>query len=94
MEPSSLNLAQGLDADRRSQGTYAVDTNILVSVGKSAGRDVLDVSTDLAEAGMKIIDVLKLTRVVTGTVDESRIPKLREVPGVTSVDLDVELSAE
>lgn len=70
----------------------AMDTNILVSVAKLPERDLAKVSADLKQAGMNVVDVLKLTRVVTGSADQANIPKLRKVPGVTSVELDVEFT--
>ncbi|MEO0531717.1 MAG: hypothetical protein AAF266_14250 [Planctomycetota bacterium] len=70
-----------------------MDANILVSVAKHPKLDISDVSKKLSQAGMNIVDVLKLSRIVTGTVDEKKIPVLREVPGVASVDLDVEFTA-
>lgn len=71
----------------------AMDTNVLVSVVNHPTRGLEEVSSDLKRAGMRVVDVLTMSRIVTGSVDEEKIPMLRKVPDVASVELDTEFSA-
>jgi len=68
--------------------------NILVSVDADA-HDALDqVASALRAKGMKIVDVLPLSGVVTGEARETDLAALRKVPGVSAIEIDSIFTAE
>ena len=69
--------------------------NVLISLDRHDSEIDLDkASTELAKAGLKIIDVMKISKIIAGVVEEEKIGGLKEVKGVASVDLDREYKAQ
>jgi len=51
------------------------------------------VVTGLESAGMKVDRVLPVTGIITGAVSQSKLERLRKVPGVAHVEVDREMEA-
>ncbi len=66
---------------------------IIVTVDDQNLSVIESVVTALESAGMKVEQVLAVTGIITGEVAQSKLEALRNVPGVTGVEVDREMQA-
>jgi hypothetical protein len=63
-------------------------SNILVSVEDKALGRIDAIAAELRANGMAVAEVLPLTGLVTGAADDGDLAKLRNVAGVSSLEID------
>lgn len=57
----------------------------------SSDRPVYDIARDLADAGLKDIQVLKEIGIITGSAEDELVEKLRKVRGVKDISPDISI---
>ena len=71
------------------------DKNVLVSLDrKNVELDLKKTQAALEAAGLKVVDIMRISKIICGITDEKKIPKLKSVTGVTAVEIDQELTAD
>ncbi|MEP6516197.1 hypothetical protein [Microcoleus vaginatus] len=66
---------------------------IIVTVDDQNISVIQSVVTGLESAGMKVDEVLAVTGIITGEVSQSKLERLKSVPGVANVEIDREMQA-
>jgi hypothetical protein len=66
---------------------------VVVTIADASLDKIDAVAKQLAAKGLKIVDVMPLTGVITGSVASDRIAKLEQVTGVASVETDQQMQA-
>ena len=69
-------------------GTDMAKCNILVTVEEDAKSDLDRIAAELRRRGMKVVDVLSLGGVVAGEAHDEDLAALRQVPGVSGLEID------
>lgn len=65
----------------------AKERKLIVTTG--GDRPIKDVAKELADAGLKDVQVLEEVGSITGSAEEEAVPKLRKVRGIVDVEQDV-----
>jgi hypothetical protein len=65
----------------------AKEKKLIVTTG--GDRPIKEVAKELADAGLKDVQVLEEVGSITGSAEEEAVPKLRKVRGIVDVEQDV-----
>ena len=85
----------GADVGQKIKDAIEDIENVLVCLSRSDKElDILASVELLKEAGLEVVDVLKISKIVSGEIVKSKLDSLKSVKGVVSVDIDQELSAQ
>lgn len=60
-------------------------------VTASSDRPIHDIAKDLADAGLKDIQILQEVDIIIGSSEDEAVAKLRKVRGVKDVSLDISI---
>jgi len=60
-------------------------------VTASSDRSIHDIAKDLADAGLKDIQILQEVGIIIGSSEDEAVAKLRKVRGVKDVSLDISI---
>ncbi len=60
-------------------------------VTASSDRPIHDIAKDLADAGLKDIQILQEVGIIIGSSEDEAVAKLRKVRGVKDVSLDISI---
>ena len=68
----------------------AKEKKVIITTG--GDRPIQDVARDLADAGLKVGQVLEEIGSITGSAEDDAVSKLRKVRGVKDVSLDISVN--